>query len=137
MKQRMVMLGLAVFLIWWGGGSASAQSAKNGPMAKLAQSLVNLHEQYTTYLAQRSAVPFSSSDPLVTVVDQRVVVDAVASGDPNVLKADLESLGMQHAVAFGRVVSGQLPVSAVPAAARLDEPEIRASLPWRSPARAR
>src|SRR5678815_5599790 len=41
------------------------------------------------------------------------------SGDVNALKADLESLGMQHAVAFGRIVSGQLPVSAIPAAARL------------------
>jgi hypothetical protein len=119
MKQRMVMLGLAVFLIWWGGGSASAQNDKKEPMAKLAQSLVHLHEQYTTYLAQRSAVPFSSSDPLVRLVDNHVVVDAVASQDVNALKADLESLGMQQAVAFGRVVSGQLPVSAIPAAARL------------------
>jgi hypothetical protein len=47
---------------------------------------------------------------LVRLVDNRVVVDAVASGDVNALKADLESLGMQHAVAFGRIVSGQLPV---------------------------
>jgi len=45
MKHWMVMLGLAVFLIWWGGGSASAQNAKKEPMAKLAESLVNLHEQ--------------------------------------------------------------------------------------------
>jgi Calx-beta domain/Subtilase family len=119
MKQRMVMLGLAIFLMWWGGGSASAQNAKEEPMAKLAHSLLNLHEQYTTHLTQRSAVSFSSSDPIVTLVDQRVVVDAVASGDPNVLKADLESLGMQQAVAFGRIVSGQLPVSAIPAAAHL------------------
>src|SRR4029079_5799550 len=102
MKHWMVICGLAVLLICLGGRPASAQNAKNGPMAKLAHSLVNLHEQYTTYLSQRGAVPFSSSDPLVTVVDQRVVVDAVASGDPNVLKADLESLGMQQAVAFGR-----------------------------------
>src|SRR5690348_9552163 len=119
MKQVMVILGLAVFLICMGGGPASAQNAKDEPMAKLAQSLVQLHEQYTTYLAQRSAVPFSSGDPLVRLVDNRVVVDAVASGNPNVLKADLESLGMEHAIAFGRIVSGQLPVSAIPAAARL------------------
>jgi hypothetical protein len=118
MKQRMVTLGFTVFLIWL-GGSASAQNVKKEPMAKLAHSLVHLHEQYTTYLSQRSAVPFSSSDPLVKLVDNRVVVDAVASGDVNSLKADLESLGMQHAVAFGRFVSGQLPVSAIPAAGRL------------------
>jgi hypothetical protein len=56
---------------------------------------------------------------LVTLVNDRVVVDAVASGDVNVLKSDLISLGMQQAVAFGRVVSGQLPISAIPAAAGL------------------
>ncbi|HEY6997516.1 MAG TPA: hypothetical protein VH851_06290, partial [Candidatus Binatia bacterium] len=77
MKQRITILGFAVFLIFSGGGPASAQNAKDEPMAKLAQSLVHLHEQYTTYLAQRSAVPFSSGDPLVRLVDNRVVVDAV------------------------------------------------------------
>ena len=119
MKHRVLIFAYIVFFLFISGTLATAQSGKGGPMAKLAHSLLNLHEQYTTYLTQRSAVSFSSSDPLVTVVDQRVVVDAVASGDPNVLKADLESLGMEHAIAFGRIVSGQLPVSAIPAAARL------------------
>ena len=62
---------------------------------------------------------FRSKDPLVRVVDDRVVVDAVASGDVNALKSDLISLGMQEAVAFGRIVSGQLPISAIPAMAAL------------------
>src|SRR6185312_5918856 len=119
MKHRVLIFAYIVFFLFISGTLATAQSGKGGPMAKLAHSLLNLREQYTTYLTQRSAVSFSSSDPLVTVVDQRVVVDAVASGDPNVLKADLESLGMQQAMAFGRIVSGQLPVSAIPAAARL------------------
>lgn len=47
------------------------------------------------------------------------MVDAVASVDANVLKVDLVSLGMQQAVAFGRIVSGQLPISAIPKIARL------------------
>ena len=53
-------------------------------MAKLTHSLVLLHEQHVARLAQRSAAPFSSIDPLVTLVNDRVVVDAVASGDVNV-----------------------------------------------------
>ena len=118
-KRRILILGFVVFGICFGGGSASGQIEKNGPMAKLTDSLVKLHEQYTTYLTQRSAVPFSSSDPLVTLIDNSVVVDAVASGDANALKTDLESLGMQHAVAFGRIVSGELPVSVLASAARL------------------
>jgi hypothetical protein len=44
-----------------------------------------------------------------------VLIDAVASGDVEALRADLEALGMREAVAFGRMVSGRLPVSAISA----------------------
>jgi hypothetical protein len=56
---------------------------------------------------------------LVRVIEDRVVIDAVASGDVDVLKADLVTLGMQQAVAFGRIVSGQLPIAALPSLAAL------------------
>ena len=88
-------------------------------MAKLTHNLVLLHTQHADRLAQRSAASFSSSDPLLTLVNDRVVIDAVASGDVNVLKSDLVSLGMQQPVSFGRIVSGQLPISAIPRAAGL------------------
>jgi hypothetical protein len=45
------------------------------------------------------------------------VVDAVASGDVDMLKSDLIALGTQQAVALGRAVSGQLPIDAIAAAA--------------------
>ncbi len=99
--------------------STNAQTGKDGPMAKLTHNLVLLYAQHAAPLAQRSAAPFSSNDSLVTLVDDRVLVDAVASGDVNVLKSDLVSLGMQQVVSFGRIVSGQLPISAIPAAAGL------------------
>src|SRR5262245_35383450 len=88
-------------------------------MTKLTHSLVHLHEQHVARLAQRSGAPFSSNDPLVTLVNDRVVIDAVASGDVDMLNSDLVALGMQQPVAFGRIVSGQLPLSAIPAAAGL------------------
>ena len=88
-------------------------------MGKLTHSLVLLHEQYVAQLRQRSAAPFSSNDSLITLVNDRVVVDAVASSDVNVLKSDLVSFGMQQAVAVGRVFSDQLPISAIPIAAGL------------------
>jgi hypothetical protein len=88
-------------------------------MSKVAQELIALYDEYFSYLASHSARPFQPADPLVRVIDNRVVVDAVASGDVNVLKSDLVSLGMQQAVAFGRIVSGELPISAIPAIAAL------------------
>jgi hypothetical protein len=88
-------------------------------MPKLGQELIALYDEYSSYLASHNARAFQPADPLVRVIDDRVVVDAVASGDVNVLKADLVSLGMQQAVAFGRIVSGQLPISAIPKMAGL------------------
>src|SRR5262245_934545 len=117
MLRRWVFIFAAVHIL--AANSAKAQTSKDGPMGKLTHSLTLLHEQHFAQMRQRSAVPFSSDDPLITLVNDRVVVDAVASGDVNVLKSDLVSLGMQQAIAFGRVVSGQLPVSAIPAAAGL------------------
>jgi uncharacterized protein DUF4214/subtilase family protein len=100
-------------------GSAAAQSGKAGLLAKLPHTLVTLRAQYAAHLAQGAAVPFRSSDPLVTVIDDRVIIDATAAEDVNTLKADLEFLGMQDAVAFGRIVSGQLPISSIAAAGSL------------------
>ncbi len=106
-------------VVIFSAGLASAQSGKDGPMAKLTQSLVALHEQHMTRRAQKSTAPLQSADPLVKLIEDRVVIDAVAEDDAETLKADLEALGMQNAVAFGHVVSGQLPVSSIAAAAEL------------------
>jgi hypothetical protein len=57
------------------------------------------------------------------VVEDRVIVDAVASGDVEELKNTLLALGLQGAVTAGRIVSGQLPIAQVVAMAAL--PELR------------
>jgi hypothetical protein len=93
-----------------------AQTAGNGErMSKVTPELVALYDQYSAYVASHGAGAFRPADPLVRGIDDRAVVDAVASGDAEVLKSDLVSLGMRNAVAFGRVVSGELPISAIPA----------------------
>ncbi|HEV8341178.1 MAG TPA: DUF4214 domain-containing protein, partial [Candidatus Binatia bacterium] len=115
--KRWLFILAAVFVL--AGSSAKAQTTKDGPMAKLTHSLIALHDQYNAHLAQRSVLPFSSDEPLVRIVEDRVVIDAVASGDVEILKADLLFLGMQEAVAFGRIVSGELPISIIPAVAAL------------------
>jgi hypothetical protein len=116
MKCRLFVVATVLLFVI---GSANAQTGKAGPMAKLQHSLVALFQQHAAHVAQRAAVPFSAGDPLVRLVDDRVIIDAIASGDVNTLKADLESLGMQNAVVFGRSVSGQLPISGIAAAATL------------------
>ena len=101
--------------------SASAQTFgdKPGKMFKVSPELISLYDQYSSYMKPHNAGAFQPTDRLVRVVDGRVLIDAVASDDVDALKADLMSLGMQQAVAFGRIVSGQLPISAIPAMAAL------------------
>jgi hypothetical protein len=88
-------------------------------MTKVGGELVALYSEYSAYLASGKTESFQSASPLVRIIEDRVVVDAVASGDANALRADLVALGMQRAVAFGRMVSGELPIRAIPAMDRL------------------
>lgn len=112
-----IYLLLVVALLAYAGGCtmSDAQSTGNkaGWTSKVAPELITLYDEYSNYLASGKSGVFKFTNSLVQVIDDRVVIDAVASGDASVLEADLESLGMQHAVAFGRVVSGQLPILAI------------------------
>ena len=86
-------------------------------MAKISPELRALHEAYLS--AQRNRTPLPPRDPLVPVIDDRVIIDASASGDVPALQADLVALGMREAVSAGRIVSGQLPISAIGSLATL------------------
>jgi hypothetical protein len=117
--MRLFMLFTVALVSLASCASAQTIGDKAERMSKVAQELIYLYDEYSSYLTSHSAKPFQPANPLVRVIDSRVVVDAVASGEVNVLKADLVSLGMQRAVAFGRIVSGELPISAIPAMAAL------------------
>src|SRR6266542_1197365 len=75
--------------------SAQTTEAEVGGMSKVAPELAALYNEYSSYLASHKAGVFRSNDPLVRVIDDRVVVDAVASGDVNTLKSDLMYLRRQ------------------------------------------
>ena len=104
-----------------GCASSDAQPGEDKTQlrTKVGPELIALYDEYSSYIASGKRGVFKPTSPLVQLVDDRVIVDAVASGDANVLKSDLEALGMQQAVAFGRVVSGQLPIPAIPSMAEL------------------
>lgn len=109
----------AVLIAWLAlvGGGPSTATDKDGPMAKLSPELRAVHEAYLA--AQRNDTPFTPNDPLVPIVDDRVIIDAVASGYVAALEAELVALGMRGTVSAGRIVSGQLPIGAIGALAGL------------------
>jgi hypothetical protein len=95
----------------------AAAPAGDGAWAKVGPELRALYDAFRE--AHASGRPLVLPDPAIPVVADRVIVDAVASGDVADLKAGLVALGMQGAVTAGRIVSGQLPISAIPAMAAL------------------
>ncbi|HEY7555381.1 MAG TPA: hypothetical protein VIH18_11290 [Candidatus Binatia bacterium] len=115
MTVRLCMLLAALLVTTECCNTGGAQTAKDnaGGMAKVAVELRSVYDEYSTYVASHQGGVFQPTSRLVRVVDDRVVIDAVAAGDVDVLKSDLESLGMRHAVAFGRTVSGELPIAAI------------------------
>jgi hypothetical protein len=115
--QRWLLIFFSLLLLLLTTHSTHAQTSKS--TEKIPHNLMALYDRYSSHLAQSTAPSFTSDDPSVRQIDDYVVVDAVASGDVENLKADLTSLGMQGAVAYGRMVSGYLPISSIPTASAL------------------
>jgi hypothetical protein len=88
-------------------------------LAKVGPELQALYAAHR--LAQERGHPVVLPDATVRVVEDRVIVDAVASGGVEALKARLVALGMRDAVTAGRFVSGQLPIAQIAAMAALSE----------------
>ena len=86
--------------------------------SKAGQHLLALHREYQAYLEQvtqaRGPSGFESRNFLAPIAAGYVSIDTAAAGDPEVLAADLEALGLEGGAVFGRMVSGRLPMSAIP-----------------------
>jgi subtilisin family serine protease len=92
--------------------------------SKAGRGLSALHNEYQAYLQQAAAQArgpsgFRSRNMAPTAAGY-VSIDTAATGDPQVLAADLEALGLEGGAVFGRMVSGHLPMSAIPALEALD-----------------
>jgi len=96
--------------------AGSEPSAK--PATKIGGDLRALYEAYRE--AQSRGVDFHAANRTWPVVEDRVAIDATAAGDPRALEADLAGLGLRNPAAFERIVSGQLPISTIPALDTLD-----------------
>lgn len=122
-NQRAILSGLVVLGLLLGPGVAGSQDLnafKKATTAKVGAVLSALYEAYASHASKGDRTDFTFDNPLVRIVEDRVVIDAVASGETRVLQSDLEALGMQKAAAVGRMVSGQLPIKAIAAANALD-----------------
>ena len=99
---------------------AIGASTKGRAASKAGSGLYALHGEYQTYLETsdahaRGPSGFTSRNPLARIAEGYVVVDIAAEGDPKALAADLEALGLEDPAVFGHMVSGRLPIPAIPA----------------------
>ncbi|MGH8578061.1 MAG: hypothetical protein ACREXJ_14370, partial [Gammaproteobacteria bacterium] len=88
--------------------------------SKAGQDLLSLHREYQAYLQQadtkaRGPSAFRSRNFLAPTAAGYVSIDTAAAGDPEVLAADLKALGLEGGAVFGRMVSGRLLISEIPA----------------------
>lgn len=98
-----------------GQGVPKTAVSKGGSMAKVSGDLVALHGEYQAFVSRGgNAQQFGSPRALVQTKEGFVVVDATASGDATALHADLQSVGARNLSVFGRMVSGRVPIAAIP-----------------------
>ena len=97
------------------------QRAKSGPMAKMNPQLSDLAVKAAPNAdpidKTASVVESPLEDASIQSIDGMVVVDIATHGDAAELLVQLEALGLQRGAAFGHVVSGLLPVDALPGVA--------------------
>jgi len=101
-------------------GSTLTKVQKKGIATKVGWMLADLYEEQQTFLSKGAEEEFESSIPSLKIADRLVVIDAIASGDVNTLRSDLEELDMENIAVFGRIVSGQIPIDAIDETAELD-----------------
>lgn len=101
----------------------AAMELKIGAMSKVGADLAKLHRQHQTFILQKSLrtkrgtlVP---SNPMLKIVDNKVVIDAVAAENSETLLRDLEALGLVNGARYGFTVSGHLPLESIQALAKL------------------
>lgn len=95
---------------------------KTGSMKKVGSALALLQatsQVANTQVSQANTRASQLGTVLSPVRGDKVLVDAVASGDPTALLADLKKLGLLQASTHGSVVSGLLPIKAINEVARL------------------
>lgn len=106
------------------------QQGKDGPLAKMGMSLTRLYAEYDAHKASGVKRPFVPTNKHMPARDGYVSIDAVAKQDAARLLTALQALGLKGGAASGPMVSGRLPIEAIPDAAAL------ADLRFARPARA-
>ena len=109
MRVRVGWMVLGLLLVS-GTGLAAADGVK--PATRISQDLADLLSPRAAALSVETDEGVIESP--VTPIPDVVTIDAVASGDPAALEAELIALGAQDTAIAGRMVSARIPLAAIP-----------------------
>jgi hypothetical protein len=97
--------------------SGPDHAGKDGVMARVGFDLTLLFQEHRDFVRRGGAAAlkaaFRSSLNLARVKDEKVVIDAVATGDVDALVRELEAQGMENISVNGRMVSGRIPIASL------------------------
>ena len=99
---------------------AAALEDKKTASTKVSRELIVLYEEFVAHRASGSTEPFQPRGALIRIRDERVLIDFSARGEGQVLRQELQSLGVSEATAFRDMVSGWLPIEAIPRLGQLE-----------------
>jgi hypothetical protein len=93
---------------------------KEGPLKKAGSKLADLFAEFQTQNTVNSVTTFTSNNSLLHTENNNVLVDIIAFGDPSDLEQDLIDLGMSVYGIAGPIISGFLPINAIPTVSLLE-----------------
>ena len=96
---------------------------KDSSTAKISQDLMNIYKVYQARQREASGElekEETQDQPPLQISDGFVAIDVIASKTAEILKTDLEALGLKKSSLFGRVVSGLFPIAEIPKLSSLE-----------------
>ncbi len=99
------------------GGNEPLAMKKRGEHGKSGFVMHALSQEYAAHVAMtrgQPAQPFEPANSVLPVINGELVIDAIAENDSKDLLKSLNALGLKNAAVAGRVVSGRLPIGAIP-----------------------
>jgi PKD repeat protein len=91
-----------------------------GPLARVDGMLFKVYLEFTDHLRTAPGTSFRSRNSFLRISRGRILVDARATGDAEVLLSNLNRLGLRKGSSFGKIVSGWLPIGVIRQAGGLD-----------------
>lgn len=121
--RSLLAAGILIVSMCACAGDSDENPSQQKPIAsvKVNVALIALYEEYREYLANGSQEQeFESSQAGITVIQDRVIIDARARDDAERLRQDFIDLGAVNVAAAGNIVSCQLPILAIAQLPSLD-----------------